>query len=175
MIFDPRFDENLLILNFATRLFTMVSDRDMLLRSALETVADFAGSPRVAIYRRDSEPGAGVVLEGYFSSGRSHEPESEVRVAGTPLDVVLEESVCRSFPISPESRFVLPIFEEEGSGQECFCLPVVGVKRASDRVICAEFPAGGVPYETCQHLHILATVLAVSLENSALFEMALVD
>lgn len=175
MILDPRFDENLFILNFATRLFTMVSDRGLLLHSALETVADFAAAPRAAIYRRISGRNDGMALEGYFCTGRCHEPAKEVLITGSPLEEVLKGKASRTFPAAPGRNFPFPARSGEKCECDCFCLPVVGVKRAADRVICIEFPAGGIPFETCQHLHILATVLAVSLENTALFELALVD
>ncbi len=177
MILDPRFDENLFILNFATRLLTMVSDRGLLLHSALETVADFASAPRAAIYRRVPGPKEAMLLEGYYCAGRCHEPAETLMISGSPLERILQSKACTSLPATADSPFPFPAADgtARASGADCFCLPVVGVKRAADRVICIEFPSGGIPFETCQHLHILGTVLAVSLENSALFELALVD
>ena len=60
------FDEQLFILNFATRLLTAFTDKDILIANAIETLADFSRARRLAILTFDDET-HGLIVEGAWS------------------------------------------------------------------------------------------------------------
>lgn len=60
---------NLLVLNFASNLIHHLSNHEMMVDVALETMADFSGADRTALFSYDD--GAGMLsLEGVYLDGR---------------------------------------------------------------------------------------------------------
>lgn len=162
--------ETLLILNFASRMLTAASDRDMVTDMALETLADFAAAPRVALWTLAPD-GASLALDRVFSGNASSRPALTVPVAGGAFERVFTEKRDMAFAPLPGAPAPLPAGPEPGQG--CLVLPVV----ASSGLILGALSletAAPAP-ETLASLRLLATVLAVSLDNARLFELAMVD
>ncbi len=161
--------ETLLILNFASRLLTAVSDRDMVTDMALETLADFAEAPRVALWNLSSD-GERLTLDRVFSGNASTRPELTVAVPGSAFERVFAEKRDLGFVPGPEAPAPLP-GAEPGSG--CLVLPVVASSGLILGALSVESQAEAP--ETLASLRLLTTVLAVSLDNARLFELAMVD
>ncbi len=169
-------DENFLILNFATRLFTAMTDRSILIPTALEAVADFAGNRPVALLTPAETPGT-LRVEGYYSDHTfsvqdrrlSSEEVPPQANAGARLDV----RVC---PRRSGDPIPLPAREEEENSERCLCLPVVG----RNHHFLGILTLGLEPYEELdtqevRRLRTLSAVLAIAIENADLFAEAVVD
>lgn len=160
--------ETLLILNFASRMLTLASDRDTVTDMALETLADFAAAPRVALWTL-SPDGATLTLDRLFAANAASRPELAVPVAGGAFERVFAEKRDMAFAARPGALAPLPA----GPGQGCLVLPVVA---SSGLILGAlSLDAAAPAPETLASLRLLATVLAVSLDNARLFELAMVD
>ncbi len=162
--------ETLLLLNFASRMLAQASDRDTVADMALETLADFAAAPRAALWTLAPD-GATLTLDRVFSGNASARPELTVPVAEGAFGRVFAEKRDMAFAALPGAPAPLPAGPAPGQG--CLALPVV----ASSGLILGALTldAASAAPEVLASLRLVATVLAVSLDNARLFELAMVD
>lgn len=168
-------DEQLFLLNFATRLLTAVTDRQILIDNSLEILADFSRARRLAVMTIDDEDRS-LLVEGVWA-GKSCKIDT-VRI---PLSNPAFQEVCsllsvRTYPLRLDGEVPLPALREEGSTGQCLCIPLGG---ASFRLVgVASFeilPENHLTFQDLQNLRVLATVLAISLDNAKLFAQAVYD
>jgi diguanylate cyclase (GGDEF)-like protein len=158
--------ETLLILNFASRMLTAASDRDMVTDMALETLADFAAAPRVALWT--------LAPDGATLTWTASSPPTPPPARSWPCPW----RAAPSSASSPKARHGLPA--RPGVWPRCprarAGLPRAAVVASSGLILGAlSLDAAAPAPETLASLRLLATVLAVSLDNARLFELAMVD
>jgi two-component system, cell cycle response regulator len=168
-------EENLLLLNFTARLLTSFTNRENLLNSALECFADFAHSERVGILTPNSS-GETLSFENVFAGTRVVPTRGEIALEGSPLaDVLLSKSPA-VYPLASASPLPLPTTAGGENSAKCLCLPMVSADLRSVGVVTIEMTENqDRSFEVMQHLRMLSTVLAVSLENATLFAQVLKD
>ena len=166
-----------MLFNYATRLVAIEPDAERIYEQALEALAVFAESSRVAFYRRTREEGM-LRLEGVFSDNAYRPVKLSVPYPGTPLDQVITEKQYAIFPASADSgpEWVFPSFEVHPSGFSCLCLPVAGLSNNIEGVVAIEKEAeGDWSVFNIQTFISFTTVIAIALENSKLYKLATID
>jgi len=168
-------EDCLIILNYTTRLMAVDLEREVLLERAAEALSDFSTNKSVAVFMwRDGEHS--IRLEGLFKDRHYQAIHEEIPLAETPLEEII---INREFAVFPNRKgFDTPMPAAKGHEGEgwCLCLPLVGAATKMIGVIAIMVPGGRPrPTKELQLLHILTTVIAISLENSVLFQMATRD
>ena len=169
------FDEQLFILNFATRLLTAFTDRDILVSNALETLADFSRVHRLAIFTLD-EDCQNLVVEGLWVDGPQKMERKKFPLAGSPLQETSCLMATRKHPLVMDGDIPLPALLDSSSPGQCLCLPLGGVSCRLVGVTTFELSdEQDLSFQDLQNLRVLATVLAISLDNARLFTQAVCD
>ena len=174
-ILNSESDENLLLLNFTTRLLTACTDREILLNIAMECFADFAHGERVGILTLSAN-GEMLQFENVFADKRVVPVKGEIALDSSPLvDVFLSKSAA-VYPLDSTAPLPLPASSPAGASSRCLCLPMVSSDLRPVGVVTIEITESqDRSFEVMQHLRMLSTVLAVSLENARLFAQVLKD
>jgi diguanylate cyclase (GGDEF)-like protein len=165
--------ENLMVLNFAIRLLTNVTNRALLIDNALEIVADFANCEPVAFFETD-EAGCLRPQARLYHAGRLETLETAAATENPALRAILTD---RRIALYPRGGCTLPLPEKTASSSTgfCLCLPVVCNGDRVQGILTLARAERQLAMETFQHLHVLGAILAVSLENARLFELAVID
>jgi two-component system, cell cycle response regulator len=168
-------DEDLLLLSFTTRLLTSFTNREILLNTALECFADFARSERVGILTL-SPNGEALRFENLFTGKRVVAAKGEIALDGSPLADVLLNKSAGVYPLASYEPLPLPASPAADNSAKCLCLPMVSADLRSIGVVTIEITETQEhSFGVMQHLRMLSTVLAVSLENARLFAQVLKD
>lgn len=172
---DTDFDEHLFILNFGTRLLTAFTDEEILVPIALETVADFSRGRRVAILTL-CEDASVLRVRGILADMKVQESKQKaLKREGALESALCSTSVC-TFPLILDGDIPLPASENGAPEGKCLCLPLVGSQFRVLGLITIELQEGGdLEFQDLQQLRVLSTVLAISLENAALFAQLIRD
>lgn len=169
------FDVTLQALDEATRLLASEMDGARLIDRALSTLSEFGHSERVALLLIE-DGGRGLEVGGLLTRGKRVCLDRVVPAQGTPLEQVIAGRQARLYPLLTNDEVPLPGFVEESPGAHCLCLPLIGNHHLVVGVATLECgTAGELPDHQMQILSVLATLLAVSLENARLFHLATVD
>ncbi|MFA5181187.1 MAG: sensor domain-containing diguanylate cyclase [Syntrophales bacterium] len=168
-------EDCLIILNYATRLLALNLDREILLERSLEALSDFSANENVALFTL-KESDRHLCLEGLFSDLKYQPVKREVLYEGTPLEQVIINKEFKVYPNLKEADFPMPA----GKGQEgegcCLCIPLAGAATQIIGMVTIADPVGHHPStRELQMLIILTTIIAVSLENARLYNMATRD
>ena len=172
----PDFEITLQTLNFAARLLASKLDFEQLADASLETLLDFGKADRGALFLIDADGKHLSVL------GEQHQQEKRIRpgirfpIEGTPFEHLVASKVACRFPIGPDRELLLPSFDTTDSETECICLPLVGNKNEVVGAATLERRKGErFFHHEIQVINIISTLIAVTLENTRLFNLATVD
>ncbi|MFA6810675.1 MAG: GGDEF domain-containing protein [Desulfoplanes sp.] len=166
------YDEELFILNYASRLFMAITNKKTFLRTVLETFADFGKSLRVGILLLDSTSGeltpGGLYSHGIFSSPLPAIPDG--------IKKILDSHEIQEFPLA-DGPFPLPVIPGSlsSTSERCLCIPIAQASNNIHALITLAIHAGELDFEALQRLRVISSVCALSLENMRLFEMAIFD
>ena len=168
-------EDCLIILNYATRLMALDLKREVLLERSLEALSDFSANKNVALFIRRGDK-QHLCLEGLFKDRRFQAAREEIPCSGTPLEEVIINKEFRIYPQQRGCGYPMPAAKgQEGEGF-CLCLPLAGIGTKIIGVVAVTAPDDRQrTTKGMQMLHILTTVIAISLENSSLFQMATHD
>ncbi len=162
-------------LNYAARLVASELDWERLVDRALDTLADFGQSRRVALLSVDEENGTAEVA-GQLAADGLVDPRREVRLAGTPLAQIVRDKRPARFALAPGEPLPLPTSEAGEPGRSCYCVPLIGgSNRLVGLVTLDQDAAAPLADEAMQVLNVVLTLVAVTLENARLFQLATVD
>ncbi|MCB2187153.1 MAG: sensor domain-containing diguanylate cyclase [Deltaproteobacteria bacterium] len=168
-------ENNVIALSFATRLILAEHDWDQVVDRSLESLADFALSPRVALFLLDEQEEA-LVLQGLMAEHRISRPQVSLPAADGPLGEVCRRKIMEVFGLVPASSLPLPQFPTGHAASQCLAAPLVAVDNRVIGVVTMEQPDWGeLTPEIAQPLLVLLTVVALGLENARLFRVALKD
>jgi two-component system, cell cycle response regulator len=168
-------EENLLLLNFAARLLTAFTNREILLNIAVEHFADFAHSERVGILTLGPNEET-LCFENVFVGKRVVPAKGEIALEGSPLADVFFNKNTGVYPLSSATPLPLPTFSVAEQSAKCLCLPMVSSDFRSVGVLTIEVTEEQqLSFEIMQDLRMLTTVLAISLEHAVLFDQVLKD
>jgi two-component system, cell cycle response regulator len=168
-------EENLLVLTYAARLMASVTDREILLSNGMECIGDFCHGLLSAILTWDEERER-FTAERLFADRQVVKVELELALADLPAADSSVLTRAKLFPLEFKGRIPVPGASEDAPPDKCLCLPLVAAGRRL-MGICTIALNGEkeLALQDMQDLRILTTVLAVTLENAILFELALCD
>jgi diguanylate cyclase (GGDEF)-like protein len=154
-------DITFLTLSYATRMLASETNLDDLIRISLDTIADFAHTDRVEFHSIDWESGIATVL-GVYDKGETRKQGESINFAGSPLEQLIE------------SRQYGKLISEDGT--EKLYLPLVGSNNSMIGLIGLDLD-GDQPLQELetQILVILSTLIAISLENTKFYRLAMFD
>jgi len=174
-ILNSESDENLLLLNYAVRLMTSISNREMLLNNALECFGDFARSNWTGILTLSAD-GKSLCFEHVFSDKKVVSTRGEVSIENSPLADILFSRDIALHPLASAAPVPLPAFSGVEQQARCLCLPMVSSDLHPVGVVTIEIAEEEhLSFAVVQDLRMLTTVLTISMENCALFAQVLKD
>jgi diguanylate cyclase (GGDEF)-like protein len=168
-------DEELFILNFGSRLLTAFSNKGRLVTIALETIADFSRGRRVALFTLDADSGT-LCTEGIFADSKPRLTEAAPPLPESLLYAAMMDKMVRTYGLKLDEDRPLPVAGLQGAAPQCLCMPLVGSDFQAIGIATIELDQkNSLSFHDMQQLRILTTVLAISLENAALFAQVLYD
>ncbi|MCX5817000.1 MAG: sensor domain-containing diguanylate cyclase [Proteobacteria bacterium] len=173
--FEEGLDEQLIFLNFGARLLTAFTDRKLLINIALETIADFSKSKRVAvlILDKDSEK---LSVEGLLVNNKPYQKNKVISLEDPFLKHVLSSKIPRFYSLRMNGKVPVPSDSRETTNKKCLCLPLVDSSFEVIGLVVIESPKkDNLSFQDLQQLFILSTLFSISLQNSLLFSQILYD
>jgi diguanylate cyclase (GGDEF)-like protein len=173
----PDLEDNdlLLVLNFAARLLVLKPNLDLTAERILETASDFSGNQDATLLLLDGGRNA-LVLCGVFRNRVYERCRQVVPVAGTSLEKVIQDKQHALLPQDVAASFPFPAALPHPQGQSCLCLPLAGTEtRIVGVLVIGQPPLRPLEAGDLQRMMILATIGAMSIENTNLFHLATVD
>ncbi len=172
---SPDLDLTLHVLNFATRVLASELDSERLVDRALDTLADFGRGRRVALLRT-AEEHTDLEVAGLLSRGGLTGSDRRVPIEGTPFAEVVGKRQPRIYRLDGDPELPLPAPGDPDAAGECHVIPLIGSHNRVLGAITLDRAAGDPLSELDQQaLTVIATLIAVSLENARLFKLATVD
>ncbi len=168
-------DENLDVLNFATRLLLASTDRRGLTRTALETLADFSQSQRLALLVYDMDKQRFQVA-GVWSGSEASFPDMHFPADTPHLAPLLTRKSAGIFRLQWVDDVPMPAGEEGTAPPCCLLLPVVAVHgKLIGQVVLDLGERTSLERARMQPLRVLNTVIAMALENVRMIEEAVAE
>ncbi|MCF7811551.1 GGDEF domain-containing protein [bacterium] len=154
-------DITYLTLSYATRMLASETNLDELIRISLVTIADFAHSDQVEFQSIDWESGISTIL-GIYEKGETRMHGESINFKEAPLEQLIE------------SRQLGKLISVDGT--EKLFLPLVGSNNSMIGLISLNLDNDKPLLELeMQILVILSTLIAVSLENTKFYRLAMFD
>ncbi|MDX2271803.1 MAG: sensor domain-containing diguanylate cyclase [Cyanobacteriota bacterium] len=165
-------------LNYATRMIASALDSQDLVKLILDTMVDFGQSQRVALWQFD-EQGEQATIAGEWIDGELENRGINIDLHNSPLRALLESRQARIAGWQEVGGVMHPQAEVENTAQPdpfCLCLPLLdNYKQVIGVLLLALTQPIDLAGQKMLVLNLLATLMAVSLENSRLFKLATLD
>ncbi len=165
----------LMLFNYATRLIAIESNIELIYERSLEALSVFAANARVALYTLGKEKGM-LQLEGTFADMRYCSMKTKMTYLDTPFESVITEKRYDVFFPCPGAGFPTPSTDPRPQGPPCVCLPMAGTSNEIIGIITVEGrPESAWSDFDIQMFIVFSTVIAVSIENSRLYNLSTID
>jgi diguanylate cyclase (GGDEF)-like protein len=167
-------EEDIITLGFAARLLLANLDREMIIERAAENLGDFGRSANVGILLLDQEgqllcPGGLIAHAGTTRSFK-------VPLEGTPLEKIMADKAPDYFPLEYIEGIPLPTAGGGIAGRKCLCAPLIAANNQPIGLVTFDYEADfSFSPLMMQSLLLLLTIVAVALETTRLFQMAVYD
>ena len=173
--FEEGLDEQLIFLNFGARLLTAFTDRKLLINIALETIADFSKSKRVAVLTL-GEDGEKLSVDGLLVNNKPYQKNKDIPLEDTFLKHVLSSKIPRFYSLRMDGKVPIPSDPREKTNKKCLCLPLADSSFEVIGLVVIENPKkDNLSFQDLQQLFILSTLFSLALQNSLLFSQILYD
>lgn len=154
-------DVTFLTLSYATRLLASETELDNLIHTALDTLADFGRSERVELLSIEDDKDTAKVL-GVYKNGTLSTPEESIPLEGT----YFEEIINTKRP---------GVFTSK-DGVDQLYLPLIGSENNVIGLVIIDLNEEKILHEPAMHiLVILATLIAIALEHTRFYRLAMFD
>jgi two-component system cell cycle response regulator len=165
----------LMLFNYATRLIAIESNVEVIFERSLEALSVFAANGKVALYTMGKEKGT-LQLEGAFVDMKYRSIKTKMTYLNSPFERVINEKQYDLLFASQNDDFPAPATDPHPQGAHCLCVPMAGTSNDIMGILTIE----GNQDRTWSVLDIqifiiFSTVIAVSIENSRLYNLATVD
>jgi signal transduction histidine kinase len=161
--------QELIVLSYAIRLLLAQSDGQRLVACGMESLADFSQSERLGLFFL-SPSGEELTVAGCLGA---EAPAGALRlaVAGTPFADVIASKQPRQFALTDFHGLPCPTSGTGFVERQCLCVPLIEAHNRVIGVVTCDQPADtALSATTMQCLVILQSVLAVSLENTRMWD-----
>jgi diguanylate cyclase (GGDEF)-like protein len=162
-------------LKYATRQLVAELDVERVVFHALHSIADFSNSGKLSLLLLNSDSTsanvAGILIDGEFST-----PNEQISIRNTPLAEVFETKQSGTYDILKKTPYPIPTSKIFHTKSKCKCLPLVGTNHKVNGFINFEEKSSQIIHKNHQEiLTVLTTLIAMTLENARLFQLATID
>jgi len=167
-------EEDIITLGFAARLLMANLDRDLIIERAAENLGDFGKSENIGLFLL--EPEGKLLCAGGLIANVAVARSLKVAVEGTPFERILADKCPDYCSLEYIEGIPAPCAGEGIAKRKCLCAPLIAANNQ---------PIGMVTFDytddftfsplMMQSLLLLLTIVAVALETSRLFQMAVYD
>ena len=172
---DGNLEVDIIALSFAARLILSDLDHNLIISRSLESLADFGRTEKVALYLLGDNSQSLIVQRVAKQSGPDEKPE-KLRLLGTPCAEVINSKTAALYHLKYIGGLPWPSFQPGKRGRRCLCAPLIAADNKVTGVATFDIPAGKTLAQALsQPLTVLLTVIAMALETSKLFRLAVVD
>lgn len=168
-------DITLQTLKYATRQLVAEHDLEQLVFRALDSVADFSQSQRLALILQEDDTTRGRLLGTLLGSEFKLLNES-ISLKNPVMAKVLETKQAEPFYCKKKHGKPVPGHQLFSKGNPAFCLPLIGIQnKVVGYITLVENPNHRMDRTQFEILNVLTTLIASALENAKLFQLATVD
>jgi diguanylate cyclase (GGDEF)-like protein len=166
-------DEELFVLNYATRLFMAITDKKSLIQTALETFADFSRTQQVGLMTVD-EKRLKLTEAGFYDHGKTTFASGSccLKKGSYEHEIVMSREIRECFLDTTTFPWITSRAADHTRG---LSIPVARSSQELMALVVLITDDQSLDFETQQRLRVLASVFALSLENMRLFELAIFD
>jgi len=162
-------------LKYATRQLVAELDMERVVFHALHSIADFSNSRKLSLLLLNNDSTAanvaGILIDGEFST-----PNEQISIRNTPFAEVLETKQSGTYDILRKASYPIPTFKIFHTDSKCRCLPLVGTNHKVNGFINFKEKTSRIIHKNHQEiLTVLTTLIAMTLENARLFQLATID
>ena len=164
---------DIIALSFATRLILSDLDHNLIVSRSLESLADFGRTDKVGLYLLDDK-GSNLVLQN--DQGFADDEPFKLPFRRTPFAEVVHSKTAGLYHLEYIRGLPCPRFRPNERHRQCLCAPLIAADNQVTGVTTFDLPAGKTLKQALtQPLNVLLTVVAMALEASKLFRLAVVD
>lgn len=167
-------EDEIISLGFAARLIMSNLDRKLIIERASESLGDFGKSSNLGIFVLDKERQLLCVggLVGNACVIRSFTVELE----HTSFEQILADKYPGYFPLQYIEGIPLPCDGKNAENRRCLCAPLIAANNQVIGMVTFDYEADfSLSPLMMQSLLLLLTIVAVALETTRLFQMAVYD
>jgi diguanylate cyclase (GGDEF)-like protein len=166
-------ETNLLVLNYANLLVSALTDRERTVDVALDCLADFSGSRRLALWMM-ADDGQSLRLAGLRAGDETGREALTLPLAASGFASLQGPRHDALLPGRLLGQAPLPAAPGEPATLQVLVMPVLALSGEFFGYLVLEACAEP-DLATRQYLRVLVTTLAISLANARLFELAVID
>ncbi len=166
-------ETNLLVLNYANLLVSALTDRERTVDVALDCLADFSGSRRLALWMM-ADDGQSLHLAGLRAGDGTGREALTLPLAASGFASLQGPRCDAIMPGRLLGPALLPAAPGEPASVQVLVMPVLALSGEFFGYLVLEACAEP-DLATRQYLRVLVTTLAISLANARLFELAVID
>ena len=173
-LINHNIEDEIISLGFAARLIMSNLDRELIIERASESLGDFGKSDNIGLFLLDKEGQllcAGGLI-GNVSVTRFFTVERE----NTSFEQLLADKYPSYFPLEFIEGIPMPSAGEGTDNRRCLCAPLIATNNQVIGMVTFNYAADfSLSPLMMQSLLLLLTIVAVALETTRLFQLAVYD
>lgn len=167
-------EDEIISLGFAARLIMSNLDRELIIERASESLGDFGKSANIGLFLLDKE--GQLLCEGGLIGKESVTRFFTVELENTAFEKVLADKHSDYFPLEYIEGIPVPGAGEGAENRRCLCAPLIATNNQAIGIVTFDYAAGfSLSPLMNQSLLLLITIVAVALETTRLFQLAVYD
>jgi diguanylate cyclase (GGDEF)-like protein len=171
---NQHIEDEIISLGFAARLIMSNLDRKLIIERASESLGDFGKSGNVGIFILDKE--IHLLCAGGLVGNASVIRSFTVELEHTPFEQIMADKYPAYFPLKYIEGIPVPGDSEEDGHRRCLCAPLIATNNQVIGMVTFNYEADfSLSPLMMQSLLLLLTIVAVALETTRLFQMAVYD
>lgn len=173
-IINHNIEDEIISLGFAARLIMSNLDRELIIERASESLGDFGKSDNIGLFILDKE--GQLLCAGGLIGNESVTRFFTVELENTSLEQSLANKYPDYFPLEYIEGIPVPSSEVGVENRRCLCAPLIAANNQVIGMVTFDYAADfSLSPVLMQSLLLLLTIVAVALETTRLFQIAVYD
>ena len=173
-LINHNIEDDIITLGFAARLIMTNLDRELIIERASESMGDFGKSYNLGLFLLDLE--GQLLCAGGLIDNAGVTRFFKVETEGTPFEHILADKYPDYFPLQYINGIPVPCAGEGVEKRRCLCAPLIASNNVPIGVVTFDYADDfSLAPLMMQSLLLLLTIVAVALETSRLFQLAVYD
>jgi diguanylate cyclase (GGDEF)-like protein len=173
-IVDHNLEEDIITLGFAARLLMANLDRKLIIERASDNLGDFGKSENIGLFLMEQE--GQLVCAGGLIGNVGVTRSFKVALEATPFEQILADKYPNYFSLRYIEGIPVPCDGEGVEKRKCMCAPLIAANNQPIGMVTFDYTADySFSPLMMQSLLLLLTIVAVALETTRLFQMAVYD